>query len=305
MPSALNLANFLVYSCKYCLFTIFHMQKPVVVKRQYIKSFSQVWWSVSHFSLSRLPAILRGGVIDRYWPTADGRLVEYDIDEVVYDEDSPFQNIKILHSKQFGNILILSGDVSKYCLSGGSSGWNCRKRFLSYYVSFDGLLKVVVLIQEAKSCIRMCVHAHLFLYIKYLNQKEWPGVKARVWTRYVLFQKCFSCCGKYHRRSEVSVLYHSLLNHFIHFIFYCLLWQQPLEGFSLTVKQSTLSIFKTTVEFSGSIQKWKRWCVGSGNLLPYFLWCWNYFLSEISQNSCIPFSCCVVELILPLSSTEC
>lgn len=45
--------------------------------------------------------------------------MEYDIDEVVYDEDSPFQNIKILHSKQFGNILILSGDVSKYCLTGG------------------------------------------------------------------------------------------------------------------------------------------------------------------------------------------
>lgn len=43
------------------------------------------------------------------WPTADGRLVEYDIDEVVYDEDSPYQNIKILHSKQFRNILILSG----------------------------------------------------------------------------------------------------------------------------------------------------------------------------------------------------
>lgn len=76
----------------------------------------------SLFSLCRLPAILRGGVIDRYWPTADGRLVEYDIDEVVYDEDSPFQNIKILHSKQFGNILILSGDVSKYCLGGGSPG---------------------------------------------------------------------------------------------------------------------------------------------------------------------------------------
>ncbi|KAF3828945.1 hypothetical protein GH733_003209 [Mirounga leonina] len=53
-----------------------------------------------------------GGAIDRYWPTADGRLVEYDIDEVVYDEDSPYQNIKILHSKQFGNILILSGDVN-------------------------------------------------------------------------------------------------------------------------------------------------------------------------------------------------
>ncbi|RXM99060.1 Phosphate-regulating neutral endopeptidase [Acipenser ruthenus] len=60
----------------------------------------------------RLPAIVRGGAVDRYWPTADGRLVEYDIDEVVYDEDSPYQNIKILHSQQFGNILILNGDVN-------------------------------------------------------------------------------------------------------------------------------------------------------------------------------------------------
>nr|XP_060626084.1 spermine synthase isoform X2 [Anolis sagrei ordinatus] len=62
--------------------------------------------------VKRLPAIVRGDTIDRYWPTADGRLVEYDIDEVVYDEESPYQNIKILHSKQFGNILILSGDVN-------------------------------------------------------------------------------------------------------------------------------------------------------------------------------------------------
>ncbi|KAM7100225.1 spermine synthase-like [Molossus nigricans] len=62
--------------------------------------------------VKRLPPIIRGGAIDRYWPTADGRLVEYDMDEVVYDEDSPYQNIKILHSRQYGNILILSGDVN-------------------------------------------------------------------------------------------------------------------------------------------------------------------------------------------------
>uniref|UniRef100_A0A8C9B2R5 PABS domain-containing protein n=1 Tax=Prolemur simus TaxID=1328070 RepID=A0A8C9B2R5_PROSS len=62
--------------------------------------------------VKRLPPIVRGEAINRYWPTADGRLVEYDIDEVMYDEDSPYQNIKILHSKQFGNILILSGDVN-------------------------------------------------------------------------------------------------------------------------------------------------------------------------------------------------
>ncbi|KAI3373627.1 hypothetical protein L3Q82_022221, partial [Scortum barcoo] len=62
--------------------------------------------------IKRLPALVRGAEIDRYWPTADGRIIEYDIDRVVYEEDSEYQNIKILHSKQYGNILILNGDVN-------------------------------------------------------------------------------------------------------------------------------------------------------------------------------------------------
>ncbi|KAK5598392.1 hypothetical protein CRENBAI_012411 [Crenichthys baileyi] len=62
--------------------------------------------------IKRLPALVRGAKVDRYWPTADGRLVEYDIDEVVYEEDSAYQNIKILHSPQYGNILVLDGDVN-------------------------------------------------------------------------------------------------------------------------------------------------------------------------------------------------
>uniref|UniRef100_A0A3Q3EI27 Spermine synthase n=1 Tax=Labrus bergylta TaxID=56723 RepID=A0A3Q3EI27_9LABR len=62
--------------------------------------------------IKRLPALIRGAKVDRYWPTADGRLMEYDIDRVVYEEDSAYQNIKILHSKQFGNILVLNGDVN-------------------------------------------------------------------------------------------------------------------------------------------------------------------------------------------------
>uniref|UniRef100_A0A3B3TXP8 Spermine synthase n=1 Tax=Poecilia latipinna TaxID=48699 RepID=A0A3B3TXP8_9TELE len=66
---------------------------------------------IFHFP-SRLPALVRGAKVDRYWPTADGRLVEYDVDEVVYEEDSAYQNIKILHSQQYGNILVLDGDVN-------------------------------------------------------------------------------------------------------------------------------------------------------------------------------------------------
>uniref|UniRef100_A0A3Q1EPI2 Spermine synthase n=1 Tax=Acanthochromis polyacanthus TaxID=80966 RepID=A0A3Q1EPI2_9TELE len=62
--------------------------------------------------IKKLPAIVRGANVDRYWPTADGRLIEYDIDRVVYEEDSAYQNIKILHSQQYGNILVLDGDVN-------------------------------------------------------------------------------------------------------------------------------------------------------------------------------------------------
>ncbi len=76
----------------------------------------------------RLPALVRGAKIDRYWPTADGRLIEYDIDRVVYEEDSAYQNIKILHSKQYGNILVLNGDVSKcihHCSEWHVCWFNC------------------------------------------------------------------------------------------------------------------------------------------------------------------------------------
>nr|XP_043897612.1 spermine synthase [Solea senegalensis] len=62
--------------------------------------------------IKRLPALVRGAKVDRYWPTVDGRLLEYDFDQVVYEEDSPYQNIKIFHSKEFGNTLLLDGDVN-------------------------------------------------------------------------------------------------------------------------------------------------------------------------------------------------
>uniref|UniRef100_A0AAQ4P297 Spermine synthase n=1 Tax=Gasterosteus aculeatus aculeatus TaxID=481459 RepID=A0AAQ4P297_GASAC len=62
--------------------------------------------------IKRLPALVRGAEVDRYWPTTDNRLVEYDMDQLVYEEDSAFQNIKILHSQQYGNALILDNDLN-------------------------------------------------------------------------------------------------------------------------------------------------------------------------------------------------
>lgn len=38
---------------------------------------------------------------------SDERLLEYDIDSVVFDERSPYQKVQIVHSKSLGNMLVL------------------------------------------------------------------------------------------------------------------------------------------------------------------------------------------------------
>ncbi|XP_037934956.1 spermine synthase isoform X2 [Teleopsis dalmanni] len=53
-----------------------------------------------------LPALKRGDVA-RYFPSSDERIIEYDIDSLVYEARSPFQKIQILHSKTLGNMLVL------------------------------------------------------------------------------------------------------------------------------------------------------------------------------------------------------
>uniref|UniRef100_A0A4D5R934 Spermine synthase n=1 Tax=Scolopendra viridis TaxID=118503 RepID=A0A4D5R934_SCOVI len=57
--------------------------------------------------IKRYAAMKRGGPIDQYIATSDNRIVEYDFDKIVYEADSPYQNIKILHSPSFGNLLVL------------------------------------------------------------------------------------------------------------------------------------------------------------------------------------------------------
>ncbi|XP_014242677.1 spermine synthase isoform X2 [Cimex lectularius] len=57
---------------------------------------------------NKFPPLRRGG-INRYYPTSDERILEYDIDEVVFEETSPYQKVQIVHSKTFGNMLILDG----------------------------------------------------------------------------------------------------------------------------------------------------------------------------------------------------
>jgi len=53
-----------------------------------------------------LPPLQRGR-LPRYFPSADERIIEYDIDKVVYDKRSEFQKIQIVHSKSLGHMLVL------------------------------------------------------------------------------------------------------------------------------------------------------------------------------------------------------
>lgn len=46
----------------------------------------------------------------------DDRILEYDIDKVLYEGTSPFQKIQIVHSKSLGNMLVLDELQSEYCI---------------------------------------------------------------------------------------------------------------------------------------------------------------------------------------------
>lgn len=48
---------------------------------------------------------------------SDERLLEYDIDNVLFDEQSPFQRVQIVHSKTLGNMLVLDDLQSKLTAS--------------------------------------------------------------------------------------------------------------------------------------------------------------------------------------------
>ena len=63
-------------------------------------------------SASHLP--LPNAFSKNYAVSADERIIEMDYDKLVYEKDSPYQNIRIVHSKKNGNTLFLDGDASMY-----------------------------------------------------------------------------------------------------------------------------------------------------------------------------------------------
>lgn len=67
-----------------------------------------------NFCYSLKCPIRRGpSVLWAYGHTGDERLFEADYEDIVFETDSKWQNIKIAKSREFGNVLLLDDDISK------------------------------------------------------------------------------------------------------------------------------------------------------------------------------------------------
>lgn len=49
----------------------------------------------------------------KFYFIEDERLLEYDIDKLVFEARSPYQKVQIVHSKSLGNLLVLDELQSK------------------------------------------------------------------------------------------------------------------------------------------------------------------------------------------------
>lgn len=54
-----------------------------------------------------LPAVKRAPAINPYFTSSDDRILEYDVDKIVFEERTEFQKVQIYHTKTFGNLLVL------------------------------------------------------------------------------------------------------------------------------------------------------------------------------------------------------
>ncbi|XP_054261028.1 spermine synthase-like isoform X2 [Macrosteles quadrilineatus] len=67
----------------------------------------QLRFALSATRSKLFPPIRRGARFDVYLNSSDERILEYDIDAVVFEEQSPYQKVQIVHSKSLGNLLVL------------------------------------------------------------------------------------------------------------------------------------------------------------------------------------------------------
>lgn len=110
------------------------------------------------FIFPSLPPIKRGKEYSVYDTLSTGFTVEYDFDELLFDQNSPYQNVRILHSNQFGNCLILDNDISKFDIS--------VKTIFTYiiYILYLFLLNLFFTTNSRLSCIFIVCSCIMHIY---------------------------------------------------------------------------------------------------------------------------------------------
>ena len=72
-------------------------------------------FKIVQFTFS-IPSPLRRGKVCPYFQKGDDTMYEHEVDELLYETDSEWQNLKIFKTPKFGNMLCLDDVISKYLL---------------------------------------------------------------------------------------------------------------------------------------------------------------------------------------------
>ncbi|XP_017777672.1 PREDICTED: spermine synthase isoform X2 [Nicrophorus vespilloides] len=82
-------------------------QEPLLDYEQTKEIEQKISLTVSSFRSKMFPPLKRGSTLDVYLTSSDERLLEYDIDQVVFEERTQYQKVQIVHSRSLGNMLVL------------------------------------------------------------------------------------------------------------------------------------------------------------------------------------------------------
>ncbi|GLV34397.1 Spermine synthase [Carabus blaptoides fortunei] len=84
-------------------------QKPVIWFERSEEIEKSLIGSISALDRSQVYVPIKRGTFSRFYLTSDDRILEYDIDRVLFEERSPFQKVQVVHSMSLRNMLVLDG----------------------------------------------------------------------------------------------------------------------------------------------------------------------------------------------------
>ncbi|XP_064488814.1 spermine synthase-like isoform X2 [Ornithodoros turicata] len=96
-----------IYSSGFTTITVEDGSNDSPLTNQVMEEMKQKLKKTLQSRMEKIPLIKRGAPVPNYYTTSDERILEYDFDKIVFESDSKYQHVKILHSPTLGNCLLL------------------------------------------------------------------------------------------------------------------------------------------------------------------------------------------------------